>query len=104
MVTSSRYDGKPLLKLLEFYVLKVIGQLPQVDENKLNALAPKLQAIYGGGEAWYDAIAAAVHLPPEIPEVIREIWAKNQEIAHANGNELRPQQFAEKFVDENWGS
>jgi len=58
MAASSRYDGKPLLRLLELYVLWAIGELPQAEQDKLNGMAPKLQAIYGGGGQWHDAIAA----------------------------------------------
>jgi hypothetical protein len=101
MDTKSRYDGKPLLRLLELYVLRVIDELAQSEQDTLNAIAPKLQAIYGGGGQWYDAVAAAVRMPSEMPTAIRDMWAKNLEITRANGVALPSQQFAEMFVDEN---
>ena len=48
MSTGPRYEGKPLLRLLELYVLKAIGELSQESEDSLKAMGPKLQAIYGG--------------------------------------------------------
>lgn len=101
MAANARYDGKPLLRLLELYVLRAIGELPQSEQDKLNAMAPKLQAIYGGGGEWHDAIAAALRMPSEMPPAIRDMWARNLEIARTNGVSLPPEQFAEMFVDEN---
>jgi hypothetical protein len=100
MGANSRYDGKPLLRLLELYVLRAIGELPTSEEDRLTTIAPKLQAIYGGRQ-WHDAVAKAVQMPSEMPAVIQDVWARNLEIARANGVVLTPQKFAEMFVDEN---
>jgi len=101
MTISARYDGKPLLRLLELYVLWALGELSQADQCTLEGMAPKLQAIYGGGRQWHEAIAAAIQMSPEMPAIIRGMWTKNFEIARANGLTLSPQKFAEMFVDEN---
>jgi len=103
MVSNPRYDGKPLLRLLEFYVLKAIGELSRTDEDNLNAMAPKLQAIFGGGGQWHEAIESAVRMETETPSEIRDMWAKNLEIARANRVKLTPQQFAEMVADDNFG-
>jgi hypothetical protein len=101
MDTISRYDEKPLLRLLELYVLWAIGEIDQHDLGRLESMAPKLQSIFGGEGQWHGAIAAAVHLPPSMPIVIRDLWLKNLEIARKTKTSLAPQQFAEMFVDEN---
>jgi hypothetical protein len=102
MIDGSRYDGKPLVRMLELYTLWAIGELPQAEQDVLNRVAPKLQSIYGGGGGWHDAIAAAMHMPPEMPEAIRDMWVRNLEIARVNEVTLPPQKFAEMFVDENF--
>ena len=102
MSTDTRYDGKPLLRLLEFYILKAIGELSQESEDRLVAMAPKLQAIYGGNGRWDDAVAKALHMPDTIPEAVHDMWKKNLKIAHDNNITLTPQQFAEMFVDNNF--
>jgi len=102
MSDNVRYDGKPLLRLLELYILKALDELPAVEQETLTRLAPKLQAIYGGNGQWHEAIEAAVHMPKDMAQVIRDMWAKNLEIAKAkNVPALSAQQFAEMFVDEN---
>lgn len=102
MSTGTRYQGKPLLRLLEFYVLKAIGELSRESEESLNAMAPKLQAIYGGDGRWEDAIARALHMPDTMPQAIRDMWSRNLKIARDNNLTLTPQQFAEMFVDNNF--
>jgi hypothetical protein len=102
MTDDLRYDGKPLLRLLELYILHVLGELPLPEQESLNRLAPKLQSLYGGNGQWHEAVAAAVRMPAEVPATIREMWEKNLEIARANNvPALTPQKFAELFVDEN---
>ena len=102
MSDNPRYDGKPLLRLLELYILKALDELPAVEQETLTRLAPKLQAIYGGNGQWHEAIEAAVHMPKDMPQLIRDMWAKNLEIAQANNvPALSAQKFAEMFVDEN---
>jgi len=102
MATDTRYEGKPLLRLLELYVLKAIGELSRESEDSLKAMGPKLQAIYGGDGRWDDAIARALHMPDTMPEAIREMWKKNLKIARDNNVTLTPRQFAEMFVDNNF--
>jgi len=102
MSDSLRYDGKPLLRLLELYILNAIDELPLAEREGLNRLAPKLQAVYGGKGQWHEAIEAAVRMPADMQQLIRDMWAKNLEIAGANNvPPLTPQKFAEMFVDEN---
>ncbi len=102
MSDNSRYVGKPLLRLLELYILKALGELPAPEQESLDRLAPKLQAVYGGNGTWHGALEAAVHMPKDMPQQIRDLWAKNLEIAQAkNVPALSAQQFAEIFVDEN---
>jgi hypothetical protein len=102
MSDNVRYDGKPLLRLLELYVLWALDELPLPEQETLNRMAPKLQAIYGGKGPWHEAIEAAVRMPADMPQSIRDMWAKNLEIARANNvPALSAQKFAEMFVDEN---
>ncbi|WP_027052506.1 hypothetical protein [Mesorhizobium erdmanii] len=104
MSTDPRHEGKPLLRLLELYVLWAIGELSQESEDGLKKMAPKLQSIYGGDGQWYDAIAQSMHMPEGMPAAIRDMWARNLKIARDNNVTLTPQQFAEMFVDNNFAA
>jgi hypothetical protein len=98
---NPRYSGKPLLRLLECYVLWAIDQLTDKELSILQGMAPKLRSLYGVEGEWQQVIAFAANLPVDMPTRIRDVWTKNTEIARTNGATLTPQQFAEMFVDAN---
>ncbi|AHF89145.1 hypothetical protein OPIT5_01590 [Opitutaceae bacterium TAV5] len=101
MVTSNRYDGKPMLRLLECYVLWAIGKLESKEEYTLAQMEPKLRQVLNQEGDWREIIARAMSLPSNMPELIRANWAENLEIAKQHSATLTPQQFAEMFVDDN---
>lgn len=100
-IDPERYTGKPLLRLLELYVIWAVGKLSDEDASRLQGMAPKLTEMYGGDGTWQSALATTMQMPENLPELIREMWAKNQTIASVNKVDLQPQQFAEMFVDSN---
>ena len=101
MATGSRYQEKPLLRLLECYVLWAIDQLPAEDALLMEDMTPKLEQIYSVRGTWREIIEMVMELPPSMPVAIRDLWAKNTAIAQAKNLHLSPQQFAEMFVDQN---
>ena len=103
MTTSPRYEGKPLFRLLEAFVLKCVDQLPNEQLAILVAMQPKLTEIYGVQGSWDQIIAAIMEFPDNMHTLILQTWNQNQEIARANGMTLSGQQFAEMFVDQNFG-
>lgn len=104
MSNPTRYQGKPLLRLLECYVLKAIGKLSGDEAFHLTAMQPKLAQLYRHDGTWDQIIAATMELPENMPSLIRQMWDRNQGIAGVNGVTLTAQQFAEMFVDQNLAS
>jgi hypothetical protein len=100
-MTDERYAGKPLLHVLEAYVLWSIDELPSAKNDALIAMAPKLAGLFGGDGTWQSAIEATMELPTNMPELIQERWRYNTGIAAVAGVALPPQGFAEMFVDAN---
>jgi hypothetical protein len=98
---NPRYQGKPLLRLIELYIIDAIGALTPNDAKNLEAMTPKLLQIYGATGDWRSAVAKAMHFPESMPEDIRKLWNKNQEIAKQNGATLSAESFAMMFVDAN---
>jgi len=43
-----------------------------------------------------------VGIDPEAPDRLREMWQRDQEIAHQNDTPLTPQSFAKMIVDEHF--
>ena len=100
-MSEDRYAGKPLLRLLEAYVLWSIDRLPPDVAPGLNAIAPRLTQLFGGDGTWQSALASTMELPTNMPDLIRERWTHNSGLAAKNDVRLSPQQFAEMFVDAN---
>jgi hypothetical protein len=98
----TRYEGKPLLRLLELYVLWSIDRLPSDLGDKLEAMTPKLRETWNCDGTWQDCIAAAMAFPATMPKLIRERWSHNQELAARAGEQLDPNDFAVMFVDSNF--
>ncbi len=101
MTDAFRYDGKPLLKLAEFYALWAIDELPKKDRETLEELAPKLQGLFGGDGSWQSAVAAAVQFSADIPSRISMLWQQEVERARQNGRSLAADTFVKAFVDAN---
>ncbi len=99
---TSRYDGKPLLRLLECYVLSCINQLPEADRSNLEMMEPKLRTIYEAQGDWREIIASVVGFDNSLDGNIRSLWKQNSELAAAHGEELLPEDFAQMIVDENF--
>ena len=98
---ADRYAGKPLLRLVDSFVLKCIGELDSASEAKLREMEPKLQQIYSCSGTWEEIIISQLHFSPDIRTAIRDLWLKNQAIAKQHKATLTPMQFIEMFVEKN---
>jgi hypothetical protein len=94
-----RYAEKPLLILLENYVLDCIGVLTP---DKQASIAQIVERVYGPGPDWKRTLRATLHLDDSLDESLRELWVKNQQIASDAGQSLQPVDFARMIVDENF--
>ena len=78
---TSRYEGKPLLRLLECYVLDAIGELSAADRSNLERTTPKLQAAYKLDGDWRLVLSQVMHFPDTLPDNIRSLWVCNRDLA-----------------------
>ena len=101
MNDPERYADKPFRLLLECYILLAIDQLSEERVENLNAMQPHLVGIYGHNLPWNEIVDRVMDFPENMPETIREMWARNTAIAVRHDIILHPQQFAEMFVDQN---
>jgi hypothetical protein len=94
-----RYKGKPLLIILENYILDSIGELPPEKQQGMQTI---VQRVYGGGANWKETIRLTLQLGADIENNFRQLWTRNQEIAKINGIVLQPVQFARMIADTNF--
>jgi hypothetical protein len=100
-VGPERYKGRPLLIILENYVLDSIGALTIDRQDGLRLIVEK---VFGGGQDWKKTVRDRLDLPDSIDATFLQIWARNQEIAKKAGEELHPVKFAKMIVDSNFAS
>ena len=98
---QDRYAGKPFLKLVDSFVLKCIGALDPPSEAMLEQMTPKLQQTFDRTGTWEEIVMDQLGFEPAVRTAIRDLWARNQEIARENGVTLTPMQFTEMFVANN---
>jgi hypothetical protein len=94
-----RYQGRPLLLVLENYVLDCIGELALEDQGRI---AEVVRTTFGGTLDWKRTIRQQLRIPDSLDDSLRRMWARNQEIARDNAYDLHPVQFAKMVVDQNF--
>lgn len=94
-----RYVGRPLLIVLENYVLDCVGELPIEKQANIRAM---IQKIWGGGDDWRATVRAQLRLEPTMDDTLRGMWSRNQELAKQHNQPLHPIQFAKMIVDTNF--
>ena len=94
-----RYNGKPLLIILENYILDCIGALEPERQQQVRAV---VQRTFGGEADWKQTVRSVLHLGESLDEQLRRMWQQNQEIARANEAVLHPVQFAKMVADQNF--
>jgi hypothetical protein len=94
-----RYAGRPLMIVLENYVLDCIGELPPDKQAMARSV---VQRVWGGTDDWKSTVRNQLHLESNMDEAMRGMWSRNQELAKQNHQELHPIQFAKMVVDQNF--
>lgn len=98
---SDRYVGRPLLIVLENYVLDCIGELHPDKQVLARSI---VQRLWGGGNDWKATVRSQLHLESSLDESLSGMWSRNQALAKQHQQSLHPIQFAKMIVDQNFAS
>ena len=97
---TTRYTGKPLLRLVDAYILDAIGHLPPEVDAALTEREPGYRERFGATGSWRDIVAAQMRFPAGLPGAVREVWDKGRvKFVAEQGYEPDPGQFTRSFVD-----
>ena len=94
-----RYEGRPLILVLDNYVLATLGQL---SEDQEAGTADLVRQVFGGGPDWRSTVRATLGLGPGFDDEIRSLFERNRAVAKRLGDELHAVHFAKKVVDESF--
>jgi hypothetical protein len=97
---TDRYHGRPLLMVLESYVLAAIGELPR---EKHRGMSNVVRRAFGGGVDWMATVREAASITSSVDEELRTLWSRNRREAEKSGSQLRPEEFALMVAEQNFG-
>jgi hypothetical protein len=92
-----RYRGRPLLLVLEAYVLDTIEELPPQMQERVPELVER--AFGGKKEDWRATVRGQLRWKPEMDQAIRDDWNSYQAKARSQGVEANSLDFAQQFAD-----
>ena len=101
-MSQDRYDGRPLLRLLDCYILDTIGELPQAQQETLQRIEPNLQQAFGSTAGWRGIVEEQMGLLPSVALGMETLWANFQQDEQRLGNHAKPSDFVRAFVDQNF--
>ena len=97
---SDRYSGRPLLRLIECYVLDAIGEIEPRERDRLESMSASIsQAVGSEADTWQGAISDALDLPGDFSDTVRSEWVANREAGRAPQHVLAPNEFAMAIAD-----
>lgn len=97
----SRDDSKPLLILLDNFVLACIGALT---DERYAQIGEVVGRVFGAapGSDWMEVLRTRLELGPTICDGIRDRWQQVVAGLEAEGKHADPVQFARGIVDRNF--
>ncbi|MCA9554448.1 MAG: hypothetical protein KC933_30720 [Myxococcales bacterium] len=90
---------KPVVLLLENYILDRIGALNQADEITTQVLVEKA---FGERKDWRGRLQEEFGLTPALDAQLKAMWKQAQGLAQQKGSSVSPREFAEVLVEENF--
>ena len=100
MSNEERYDGNPMLRLMDSYVLDAIGLLDRSTAESLTEQAPMLaDALDVEQGTWQQVVERAMGMPDDSQETLSAAWQQYQLEYAQNGEEPDAIAFAHMMVD-----
>lgn len=99
-MNSSRYDGKPLLRLVELWILWIIGEIDPQDVARLTEMEPSLRQTWSLDGAWHEMIEELLQLPPAMRDELRAMWQRNLQTAREHGVPASVEMFSQSIADQ----
>jgi hypothetical protein len=97
-----RYQDRPLLRLLDCYILDVIGELPVQQKEVLEKLEPRLHEVFGSTGNWREIVEEQMAFLPSVALGIESVWAGFQANEQRLGRKPSPAEFVREFVSQNF--
>jgi hypothetical protein len=101
---TARYSGKPMLRLLDAYVLDALGALDDRTARSMAEMAPKtIAALNVPASTWQQAVELSMEMPPSSMAELRAKWEQYVHEALAAGVTPDVLGWTHKMVDVRFG-
>jgi hypothetical protein len=97
----NRYDGKPILRLVEMYILYRIGMLGDEQAGRLREMQPRLSATFKIDGTWDQIIEGVLKLPADYGARVKGHWDGFVEHEQTAGRPVDAEAYVRDFVDRN---
>ena len=95
---NNRYYKIPIKLFYEFYVLDLIGHLPEDSRKTMEWF--NIQPIFQTkSKLWKDVVREYFHITDVADKKILELWKKNQQKGGEDRKKMRPIDFARTMAD-----
>lgn len=98
MPTTNRYEGRPLLRLVDCLVLDAIDQLDDEKRATLEALEPRLAQTFNATGTWQEMVGTQMGFADDVHDQIRQFWRNYLDRAETENQPVDPQAFVVDFV------
>ncbi len=97
-----RYGNNHLLRLLDCYLMDLIGELGQDQLEILVNLEPMLQRAWKSEGTWRQLVEEQMSFQPTVRDKVKAFWLGYINAAEAQGLPALPSDFVVSFVDQNF--
>lgn len=100
MSGPDRYEGKPFLRLVDGYILWLIGPLDPAFDSSMQQTLPALNATFGlHAESWHEVVRIQMDFTPEDDAMITSRWQEQVGRDLAEGRQPDPVAWAYMVAD-----
>lgn len=94
-----RYEGRPLLLLIENWILDCIGEL---EADKQPQMQEAVSTAFHSEGPWRETFPDLLDLDVAIEKEFRQLWEEHRDQENSDGTLVTPVQFAKLIADENF--
>lgn len=93
-----------MIALVEYFVLKSIGQLSPAREEQIAKLEPWLNVTFRNTGSWDQSIAKALGFPATIQKSFNDLFRQYLQHCSASGESSSPETFAKQVAENNFAA
>jgi hypothetical protein len=105
IAAPERYEGRPFLRLIDCYLLDIIGHLDESQRESLGKMTVRFQKTFStSASTWQAIVEEQLDLLPQARESIAMFWEGFVQHQKAHDQDPSPIAFVMHFTEQNFSS